>query len=290
MRSYNSAMLATLMVAAANTAAAQAPVFREGEPPVLVEKQDAKKERDAIQQTLVSDFQSAYQKAKRPKVALFWNRTLGDSITSIRETSSSVSASGSLPWQNYRIAVDSQTNVGSQKAYSTVAPPRAAEFQTGLQSVMRSAGVAFVDRSAIVRLAALSKSKNGQQTKDLDFQTIEMSALADYADYFAEVNFIIDASAKDGAEVRVTLIDTRTGEIAADVVPVDLYKPDSTNTRWSETERGFVKEQDDTVGNWTSDETGFTRRTARRTGVDEGRAVAYAVLEQWLPQLRARTK
>jgi hypothetical protein len=246
--------------------------YRENQPATLSDTADRRAAADAERATVAADFKSAYANARRPKIALLWHRELSDSISATREASAQVTSQGVLPEHNYDVKIKVESKDGAARAYSLAPPPRAAEFESGFQSALRDAGVQFVDRNTIVRLSA---ARSAQDTKDLDVQTVEMSALSEYAEYFAEINFIADASAKGGLQVRVSVVSTRTGVIVADVVPTHLYHADPDHPDQIERES--------TV--WRAGDSGFEKVERRKSGADEGRKVAFALMEQMIPQL-----
>jgi hypothetical protein len=246
--------------------------YRENQPPTLNDTAERHAAADAERANVAADFKSAYANARRPKIALLWHRELNDSISATREASAQVTSQGALPEHNYDVKIKVESKGGAVRAYSLAPPPRAAEFESGFQSALRDSGVQFVDRNTIIRLSA---SRSAQGAKDLDYQSVEMSALSEYAEYFAEINFIDDATAKGGLQVRVTVISTRTGVIVADVVPTGLYHPDPDHPDQSERES--------TV--WRTGDSGFEKVERRQNGADEGRKVAFALMEQMIPQL-----
>jgi len=268
--------IAALCIASELVLAQGQPIYRDGEPATLNGAEERRAAADAERATVTADFKSAYANAGRPKIALFWHRQLDDSISSTRAASAQVTSQGALPEHNYDVNIKVESKTGGTKAYSLAPPPRAAEFESGFQSALRAAGVQFVDRNTIVRLSALGATRGGEHTKDLDAQAIEMQALSGYAEYFAEVNFIADASVEDGLQVRVTVINTRTGVIVADVVPTELYEHDR--------DRSAEKNS----GTWRATPNGFEKAQRRKNGADEGRNVAHALMAQMISQLASR--
>ena len=244
-----------LVLRAAN--AAEADLYRDAQPPTLSRHAEQAQAQQAEMETVLAAFKAGYARAGRPKIALLWNRMLADEISSTREVTGALSSSGLLPQDNYEVSIRLATKSGPPKRYSLAPPSRAAEFEAGFQAAMREGGVVFVDRETIVRLSALEKTKAGEQAKDLDFQTLEMSALAGYAQYFAEINFIRDAAAQGGFEVRATVIGTASGEVIADVVPAHLYKSSADQGIWKATDSGFAKQPIGSETHWYADENGF---------------------------------
>lgn len=280
-------ILASLMAAVAGVGAVKAAdttssnLYRNAQPVTLSgQSEQAQQQSKAEQAKATAAFKAGYARAGKPKIALFWNRTLSDDVSSTAEVTGTLTSTGIRARDNYQVTIRVAAQSGSEKNYSLAPPPRAAEFESGFQSALREAGAVFVDRSAIIRLSALGKTKAGEQAKDLDYQTLEMSALADYAQYFAEVNFIRDADSTGGLEVRVTVISTSTGEVIADVVPTELYKSDDDTGTWVASDSGFKKQTGGGDTQWRADDAGFYKTTRKKTGIDEGRRVAYALMAQ----------
>src|SRR5262245_12396968 len=92
-----SAGIAALCVAAATANAQGAePMYREGQPATLNGAAERHAAASAERASTATNFQTAYARAGRPKVALLWHRQLDDSISSTREASAQVSSQGAL--------------------------------------------------------------------------------------------------------------------------------------------------------------------------------------------------
>lgn len=279
---------AVVMLADATAAEPDQSLYRSDQPAVLNGQAERKQARAAEDAAIISAFKTAYAKAGKPKIALFWHRELSDNITSTREATITDNSSGQMPWDNYTRIIKIESKVGPERAVSLAPPARAAEFESGFQRAMRANGVSFIDREAIVRLTSMKKTQDGQASKDQDFQTLEMESLAGYAQYFAEVNLVPDPDSRDGLEPRVTVISSSTGEVIADVVPSELYKLADNDGQWVATERGFERQLDDTEKQWKVDESGIYRKIKKRTGLEEGHRVAIAVMQQMTEALEAK--
>ena len=213
-------------------------------------------------------------------MAVFWDRELSDSITSTQEAGVAYTSTGVAPWDNHSGIIRITTRTGSERAVSFVAPARSAEFASGFQRTLRAGGVVFVDREAIVRLTSLKKTGSGTQASAVDFQTLEMEALAGFARFLVELNMLPDPDSVTGYEPRVTVIDTRNGEVVADVVPADLYKADARRGQWTATDQGLFRASPGGSGKWVADENGIHREIRQSTGVEEGQQVALELMRQ----------
>lgn len=279
---------ALALVAAGNApAAGDKPVnealYRADQPPVLKEYADRnaqKEQRAQSEAQVIGNFRAAYQRASRPKFLMLWHRELSDNINSNREVTAAVSSVGERARDNFQRTINVQWKDGSERPVSLLPPARGAEFESGFQQAWRSAGAALVDRNTAIRMTALNKTKEGTSENSFNFQTIEATALADYASYFIEARFVPDPDAKGGTEPRVTVISSRTGEILADIVPSSLYKQDADGESWMATDAGFVKSAEGaSEGEWRTDSKGFVKVARKRGGQEEGRAVALAIMQ-----------
>lgn len=283
-----------LICAALATAAAAATaqeldpsLYRADQPEVLQHAQAGKKANQQSEQAVIEAFKSVYIKAGRPKIVMFWHRDLSDEISSSQEATATEHSSGAMPWDNYDRVIKIESKSGAEKQVLLTPSARTAEFESGLHKTLFKGGVSFVDRNTVIRLVGLDKAGNGQKTKDLDYQTVEMESIARFAQYIAEVNFVRDPQSKGGFEPRITVISTSTGEIVADVVPGELYKLDQDPGRWVTTENGVVRQSVEGDGAWTIGENGFQKKARKVTSIEDGHRVAVALMQQLTETLPA---
>lgn len=216
--------------------------YRPGLPPV-VEPAAAAPPRGSGDVTR-HRFQQQYEAAGRPRIALFWNVELIDSIedrtvrldrvqggASSRSSGSTQSTSG-LVGQGSMRESSSETQVNVVRSQSTERlsdNPRRShslaerdmwQAETGFTSVMRSTGVRLVDRNTIIRTAAARDGTAGS------VRTIEMKALLGKADLLMEILLTPDPKAPLGWGFRVDLKHIDSGEIRmsmyAEAMPTDL--------------------------------------------------------------------
>lgn len=270
------ALLLSFVLAA--PALAQDGPYRANQPPVLQGQTDTVAEARKAQQLALSDYQAAYRRAGAPKFLMMWHRELSDKISSAREIQAVQARSGPAPRNNFEQVITIRWKDGAERAVSLLAPEQNAEFETGFHQALRAGGTTLVDRNTAIRMTALAKARQGAREEDMNFQTVEASALADYAQYFIEVRLLPAASGR--SEARVTVIGSRTGEILADVMSNDGAAP--AVRPGTPAELGYIPQTPMTSaqpGAWTTDEHGFARRAAApRTARDEGQATAQLVM------------
>ena len=249
-----------------------AALMREGQPPVLdgaAERARARAEADA---RALAEFGAAYQRAQRPAFLMLWHRELSDSLDSGKEVTASAVSSGELARDNFARTIKLQWKQGSERPVSLLAPAAAAAFETGFQQTLAAAGVALVDRNTAVRMTALKQVQGGASESALNFQTVEASALAGFARFFVELRFVPDGAG--GNVGRVTVIDSASGVIAADLLVSEVLK--------DERARPAAGKSD-----WVAvDGKGFVRQPQARSLQDDGRAVAQALMRALTDRLR----
>jgi hypothetical protein len=184
---------------------------------------------------LVQDFAAAYQRAGKPKLALYWNRELTDTLnewygnTRVVTTQSggaaqsgsldSSAASGSMKLQQSNTSqstVELQRRDSSQSERLRPSEGWEWQFNDGFLAPLLAAGATVVDRALIVRLTgAMSKGGTSEQT-------VETMALQGYADLLLEVLVTPQDRSRVGYELRVRILDVRTGRIVSYVNSRDL--------------------------------------------------------------------
>lgn len=263
--------LVLLCLAAGMAQAQETPPMREGMPPVLdgaAERARAQGDADA---RALADFSAAYQRAQRPALLMLWHRELSDNVDSGKEVAATVVSSGERARDNYARTIKLQWKQGSERPVALLGPASAARFEAGFQQTLTSAGVALVDRNTAVRMSALKQVQGGASEAGFNFQTLEAGALATYARYFVELRFVPDGAAN---EARVTVIESATGVIVADLLASDVLqggpgKPGAPKADWA-----------------AVDGKGFVRQPRVRTEQEEGRLMAQALMRALAVTLR----
>lgn len=251
-----------LVVALGSTPAAQ---WREGQPPMA----GAAATRSGQPLTLppvppaadparaeVARFAAAYAGAGRPRIVVFWNRELTADVDTAREEvtrlrvdgeqraeanrsetawrrgrNTDVTASGSTHLDAEQVTTTRTLDLGRRAA--TDDEGRDFDIERGFTDALADAGVRLIDRTAILRTAAL-----GGDTANL--QSIETRALLGKADWTLEV------VAMDDGRRRIVARDLASGRVVARTVsngraPVALQP-------YVAGERGFVRASAPTPG------------------------------------------
>lgn len=241
------------LVAAAQSVGGAVPAY-EPPPPVAAPQRDgevmerAKRPSDAAfgqRADLVANFASAYARNGRPKLALFWNRQLSDTLNEwysdtriVNRSDSSSTMSGEL---NLNQTGSAQNTTAIERR---VTDPRRVstsesfewEFQDGFLAPFLEAGVTVLDRAAIMRLTGVDMAGSGERT-------VETRALQGKADYLMEVLVSPNQRSSVGYELRARILDVKTGAIVAMVNSKSLkeWNPDKPVLA---TDRGFVDPND----------------------------------------------
>lgn len=256
----------------------------------------------AARDQVVRDFSASYQKAKKPKIAIFWNRELTDALDEWYGTSRVVisqSGQGSLSGNfgsndlNLNGSGNSQTSIEQQKRTGSDQRPQFSEtrewqFQDGFLGPFLRAGAYVVDRAAIVRLTGINAG-------GMNGKAIETQAISGMADILIEVLVANQGQSRTGYELRARVLETKTGRILGYVNSRGLRewneKPDAIATN-----RGFIlpddDEEDDTFGptggqqNYRATSQGFkaTRKPPKLDVVAQN--LAYNVMDSLMGQWR----
>lgn len=254
-------------------------MYRTGQPDVLNGAAERTRQQKETGAGAMAAFQVAYQRAKRPTFLMMWHRELSDKIDSGHEASATVASTGVRARDNFERTVKVQWKDGSESAVSLLAPARAAAFESGFQQTLRNAGVVLVDRNTAVRMTALKKVNEGARESALNFQTVEATALADFAKYFIELRFVPNAQAPGDSMPRITVIESHSGAILVDVLPTEAGKP--AEGKWTAGSNGFVKEPDEAQQeNWNAVENkGFVKQARPRSMQEDGQQAAVALMK-----------
>jgi hypothetical protein len=216
-------------------------------PSTPVQRENAFAARDQV----VRDFSAAYKKAKNPKIAIFWNRELTDTLDEWYGTSRTVitqngqgSVSGNFGSNNLNLNGSSNSQTSIEQQYRTgndqrpqFSESREWQFQDGFLGPFLKAGAYVVDRAAIVRLT-------GVNAGGMNGKAIETKAISGMADILIEVLAANQAQSRSGYELRARVLETKTGRILGYVNSRGLKE-------WNEqpaamaTSRGFILPDDD---------------------------------------------
>ena len=249
------ALFLTLVFIGVTNANAE-PVYRDEEkvlePPKVVVPPD--QIRPAI-----ADFSKLYKKAHSPKIALFWNMALSDSVKdnqvkTVKITGSSKDSintseqntsglKGAMKLTDgdeiskFNITkTESNEKVSENNQRSTTLTERdMLKTQTSFMNTMRRAGVRFIDRNSILRVSAISEK--AESTPEL-----ETKALLHKADLLMEVIMVKDDDAPLGWGFKMSLKNLKTGEEKSALYT--LARPlasSSVHSEYRATDTGFEK-------------------------------------------------
>jgi len=200
----------------------------------------------------VSAFRAAYARKKSPRMVVFWNRQLTDSLSTSYEAWSRVSLADGR-FSDRTDYYDGTTSVSGRAAELEVRSGRTASTADGARGVglperadwraaqgfnrtMLQGGARLIDRTLIMRSTALRSANRD------DAQSIEMSALTGKADLLVEVLQTPDESAPSGYTFRVDVKDIRSGTLLATVVTQGVPAPSGPG-RWVAGPNGYQRER-----------------------------------------------
>jgi hypothetical protein len=229
------ALLPVLLLAAfATPAAAQ---WREGQQPPMAGGSGAMRAGQPMtmeapppaadpDRATIDRFAAAYARSGRPRIAVLWNRELTAEVETGREDVSTLS----VERQPGRLDAElrSTTRAQDSGARAAASADEGVDFdmERGLTDGLSGAGVRLIDRTAILRTAAL-----GADTTNL--QSIETRALLGKTDWTLEV-----VAMNDG-RWRIVARDLASGQVVARAVSAG--RPVPRAMPWVAGEHGFVR-------------------------------------------------
>jgi hypothetical protein len=244
------ALLACTLCVIVPHAAAQ---YRQGTPPVLAPAPAADPAATAAQDA--NAFRAAYAKAGSPRITVYWNRQLSDSLATRYDQvqqaavqTSSASVVQASPSGNTVAGAQQSTTVATLREGERALPdgnaqrvllsegsewPIASAFNARLQQ----AGVRLVDRTMALRAQAAGESAESRR----DLQAMEIKSLQGKSELLAEVLQAADPRAPFGVIFRVEIKDVASGELLASVVS-EGKPPARGPGRFVAGANGFVRE------------------------------------------------
>lgn len=197
------------------------------------------------QADLVSNFAAAYARNGKPKLALFWNRALSDTLNEWYADTRVVNRSQGSSTMSGELTLNQSGNTENSTAIERrVTDPRRVqtsesfewEFQDGFLAPFLEAGVTVLDRAAIVRMTGADMQGTGERT-------VEIRALQGKADYLMEILVAPNQRSSVGYELRARILDVKTGAIVAMVNSKSLkeWNPEKPMVA---TAQGFVDPND----------------------------------------------
>lgn len=224
-------------------------------------------------------FAESYRNAGSPRIAVYWNRQLSDTLGSNyqqfdRHTSTSHDSStenvdstktsfghATLEEKDHsHRTVDEQVS-GTRLTNADPARPQTDEsigwrLESSFYDPLLAAGVRLIDRTVIMR----TLNGGASQGSAPDIQSVEARALLGKADYLLEVLMTSDADSPIGSRFRVTVKEVGTGEIVG-FLSTRALPQSSTRTRYVATSNGFKRQTTAAIPNLED----FAHRLAEET-------------------------
>ncbi|MBY0432457.1 MAG: hypothetical protein K2Q10_14780 [Rhodospirillales bacterium] len=206
-------------------------------------------------------FRGAYGARGRPRLAIYWNRELGDSLN---EWYGDVRLVQRDSWQGSQGDGQAESVIESQRRAT---PNRRLqpsetwewEFQDGFLAPFLSGGATVVDRATIIRMAGLQKPGASSWN-------VEAGALRGMADVLVEVLVAPSARSRVGYELHARMIETATGRILGSVNSRHMQGWGNDAGQIVAGEHGFTEMDEDSArigpesgASYRAGEHGFTR-------------------------------
>lgn len=277
----------------------------EPPPPVTIQRDGQVMKRAAkpegsnagpTEESLVANFASAYGRNGKPRLALYWNRQLSDTLTEwysetrmVESEKSSSTMSGEITLNQTsqgQNSVEIQQRVRDQRRVAATESFEW-EFQDGFLAPFMESGAQIIDRTAMMRLTGADMDGTGERI-------VEMNALKGKADLLLEILVSPNWRSSTGYELRSRVLDVNTGRIVAYVNSKGLKKWNPEKQVLA-TDKGFVDpadadEDDENFGPQGEDKykatgTGFERRRKPpkpdKIGHDLALNVMNGLMKQW---------
>lgn len=242
------AITAGLLPLAAQAASDHAAAPMKAAPQKPLTADDLKNEANASRRSESADgilerFQQGMGQSN-PRMAIFWNREFNDQVSDWASrrrivVSGTGSLRGEVPDGDLNLDGESRTAVQSETRsgrHSAAAAP-AFDLQTGFINQLTRAGVAVIDRDAIMRITDNTLEDGTFERLSPDQARLEMRALDQHADYL----MVLSQVASD--EFRIRILDVENGSIQAMVSSNGVPPETDGDRRWIATDNGFEKRE-----------------------------------------------
>lgn len=236
----------------------------------------------------IRNFEARYKVAGKPRIALFWNVELVDSLKDKYIKTERVSGNDTATINRMEKSTTGPESTaklidGEEKSSFNITKTETTDqlsvnakrninlnerdlwkTETTFTSTMRKAGVRFIDRSAMLRTTALKEST--ENTREL-----ETKALLGKADLLMEILMTKDPDASLGWGFKVSVRDLKSGEEKTSLyTPAHPINNSPVQTEYKATDKGFEK---------------FTY-SKQATVNDIGVALAIDVMDAMLPNMK----
>ena len=225
---------------------------------------------DQNPEAILAAFAKAYAAAGKPRMALYWNRALGDApSTAYRRfwqmDQVTIGQSAAPPLLTMSQVAQSETAVPQKEQAEILEGAQAFRVESLFTSQLLDAGAILLDRATLVRLTAMQKKSD---VKNL--QALEMEALRDKADILISILQSDDPQSPIGAALQVKVIEVASGRILAHIAAEQISKR-AASVRFAAAGYGFEKQE---------------LAAAAPDGKAIGKALAYATMEALTRSLR----
>ena len=230
-------------------------IYRAGQPEVLLAPPPPKLPVAAPVEVpspqIRANFRSAYAAAGSPRLAVFWNRTLTDSLRDMqadekvvvdrsRRKSNIDAGESASETATERTEVRIETRQQQERRNSPVSEIGELRFQAGYLGPLLAEGAIIIDRASVMRITdARNRLEDGPASID-DQQLIEISALQEHADRLIQIALVPSAESGTGTFFHVTITDLESGQIRASFFHDGVFPLPKSNQRlvWKASENG----------------------------------------------------
>lgn len=185
---------------------------------------ELRQERFALRQDDVrvadSAFGSVYAERGRPKMALFANRVLSDSVLEWTVQHGVTFDAEGLP-HDYKVS--SRNELGGAQQNLQVAWMWS--FEDGFTGAMGEAGAQLVDRATVMRLVAANDRGTGESERPLSVRQVELDALRQYAEVLVEL--LVEPDDEVGFIMRARAIEVPSGVLLATANTIGMRPPET---------------------------------------------------------------
>lgn len=297
--------LLVALPASAQTVGAKVPPYQPP-PKVAPPVRDGGEALDAIaakpnplkpQDDVIARFRDAYAQAGRPRLTIWWNRQLSDTLAQWYSESRTVTADKTRNATEGDLTLkqsggrQSVTETQRRTGDSAERPAREEtwdwEFQDGFLAPFLQADAQIIDRTVVTRIM-------GAGAEEIDPKTVEVMAMQTMADVMIEVLVADSALSTTGYELRARIIDVKTGRVLGMVNSRSLKEWQKTD-KATASQRGFElpDEDDDSFGPERADQrykatsSGYERRRKPPKLAVISHNLATNVMSAMLPRLES---
>lgn len=244
---------------------------------------------------VIARFRDAYAQGGRPRLALWWNRQLSDTLAQWYSETRTVTADkirnsteGDISLKQSG-AKQNVTETQRRAGDGTERPARSEtwewEFQDGFLAPFMQADASVMDRAMITRIM-------GAGAEEIDPKTVEVMAMQTMADVMIEVLVADSAQSTTGYELRARILDVKSGRVLG-VVNSRSLKEWRKSDKAAATSKGFdlPDEDDESFGPERADQrykataTGFERKRKPPKPAVIAHNLATNVMSAMLPRL-----